>query len=212
MLFQECAIFSTLIRGTFAYVNYGTYVVAPGWKGPRYLLNSRRLTRHLIEIPCKFTNCHHHSLQKGENNNRSQSEAVMSVAMWLVSKHSVHFFSKTTFSYLIYELPTIDGDRGLCVCLTVGQSSSVHGLSNMDVNMHRTWQQGCTNPIPRNCWRSINSRCSLIMIDGMNAHRSVIDEPVSEWANCLQAVRYLTRCHWNYCGTTRVTHRSSRLK
>ena len=35
---------------------------------------------------------------------------------------------------------------------------------------------------------------------------------VRECANCLQAVRYLTKCHWNYRGTTRETHRSSRSK
>ena len=53
----------------------------------------------------------------------------------------------------------------------------------------------------------------------MNTCRSVTDEnkqpcnePVSECTNCLQAVRYLTKCHWNYRGTTRETHRSSRLK
>ena len=141
------------------------------------------------------TNCHHRSLQKGENNNRSPPEAVMSVATWPVSKHSVpFFFSETTFSYSIYEPPTIDGDRGSCVRLTVGQSSSVHRLSNMDVNTHRTWQRGRTNHRFHR-WRSINSWCSSIVIDGMNAHRSAIDEPVSERATCLQAVRYLTRCH-----------------
>ena len=40
-----------------------------------------------------------------------------------------YFFSEATFSYSIYEPTTVDGDRGLCVCLTVGQSNSVHGLS-----------------------------------------------------------------------------------
>ena len=53
----------------------------------------------------------------------------MTVAMWPVSKHSVHIFSEASFSYSIYEPTTIDSDRGSCLCLTVGQSSSVHGLS-----------------------------------------------------------------------------------
>ena len=51
--------------------------------------------RHLSDCKrgnTRLTNCQHHSLQKGENNNCSQSEAVMSVATWLVSKHSVHIF------------------------------------------------------------------------------------------------------------------------
>ena len=98
----------------------------------------------------------------------------MSVATWPVSKHSVHIFSEATFLYSIYEPTTIDGDQGSCVRWTVGQSSDVNGVStdldSEDAHTNHRFHH----------WRSINSWCSSIVIDGMNAHRSVIDKPVSE--------------------------------
>ena len=38
------------------------------------------------------------------------------------------------------------------------------------------------------------------------------NEPVSEHANFLQAIRYLTKCHWNYWSTTCETNQSSHSK
>ena len=142
------------------------------------------------------TNCHHCSLQKGESNKRSWSEAVMSVATWPVLR---------TRSMSLQPSMVIE------VCTCIWQLART--VVSMDSPMW-TWIRADLDSENHqlHCWQSLNSHCSSVVIDRMNAHRSAINEPVGKRANCLQAIRYLTRCHWNYCGTTRVTHRFSRLK